>query len=383
MTTLSPIVPERVRELTNRLRMVRYTPGLGRPLLELRTIYYAGWTIIDGLPPPDGAGGWRGLRSRYLLFESNFQGGEGEYLDAFSDVIPSRIVKLWGACVGFETSVERVPGARGRMMSSSAFREFVKRNELESLDFFAAYPGETVSSVVQAIRLQAELDRGEVEDDREQAMTSDEDPVLARMPAAAAMALGPVGPLPGVRERARAVYEPWAAAIRARYGVNQLTVAAPLKPGSCADEVRAAIAGRLGGLEGTDMHFARLVLIRPEMMDLGQRDGDRLPTSYLLYTGNFMGGGFDHVETLRQDLDPDAIWGACAGYPGQAGRLAFHAWFNNHTLPARYYVAGYPPRRVAQIEGALRHREDVFGAFRRSPHPTPSEILDSVEHDEA
>src|SRR5438477_11106132 len=105
LTTLSPILPERLRALTNRLRVVRYTPGLGRPLLELGFIHYARWLILDWLPAPSDRderapprrGGRRGLRWKYLLFESNYDRDEEDYLRTFADIVPARLAKPWGA----------------------------------------------------------------------------------------------------------------------------------------------------------------------------------------------------------------------------------------------------------------------------------------------
>src|SRR4051812_37500518 len=68
LSTLSPVLPDRGRDLARRLRLLRNVPGLARPLMQLDFVHYARWTILDALPPADGTGGWTGLRSKYLYF---------------------------------------------------------------------------------------------------------------------------------------------------------------------------------------------------------------------------------------------------------------------------------------------------------------------------
>src|ERR1700733_12000285 len=219
LSTLSPIVPERVRDLKNRLRVVRYTPGLGRPLLQLGFIHYARWIIVDWLPSTDGSGGWQGLRSRYLLFESSYDGTQAEYLRTFADIVPLRLAKLWGACFGFEREVERA--AAGRIVAPGRFQSFVRENQLQVLDFYAAYPNATAIDVRQAIDIDDLMAAASDHPDGEESE-------LRRVEAGGSMSLGPVsGPLT-LRERVEAIYEPWKRAVLGRYGVNPLTVVTPI-----------------------------------------------------------------------------------------------------------------------------------------------------------
>src|SRR6059058_3461726 len=145
LTTLSSIMPERLRELTTRLKVVRYTPGIGRPLLELAFIHYARWIIFDWLPPARGNGGWHGLRWKYLLFESNYDGSQDDYLRTFADVLPTRLGKMWDACFGFETMTRSASSDAGSALAAGGFRAFVERNQLPVLDFYAAYPEATAT----------------------------------------------------------------------------------------------------------------------------------------------------------------------------------------------------------------------------------------------
>jgi hypothetical protein len=379
LTTLSPIVPERLGELKHRLRVVRYVPGLGRPLLELGFIHYARWSIIDGLP--SAGGGWRGLRSKYLLFQSSFDGEEQDYLDAFADVLPARLAKMWGACVGFEANVERVRGARGRIVAPYAFRDFVKLNSLDLLAHYDAYEY-PASTVRQAIGME----------DRIAAAGDDyagREALLDRIPEVGSMALGPApGPLT-TKERVRAVCKPWVRAVRGRYGVNPLTVVLPLKPGAPSVETQALWekpkSSPLEALDKTDTHFARLAVIPPQVKDVGQPSPDRLDGSYLLYTSDFGGNPYSHIERLfAKRAAMVEIWKLCEGFTTTMSNQTFHAWLDDHTIPTRYYVAGYPPRRVDEIDRYVVQRTDVRADYKPDDPPSPGRLIktwDDAGHD--
>ena len=377
LTTLSPIVPEHLRELQRRLRLVRYVPGLGRPLTALGFIHYAGWLIVDGLPPADGRGGWRSLRWKYLLFESTFDGETGEYLDAFADVLPARIVRVWRGCFGFE---ERVMAGRDTHdLPPFAFREFVLRNRLQVLDVHVGYGTDdsdyTVPGIRQAIGMQERIEpRREPRDGVES--------VLEQLPQTAMMAVSPDPPPPSLRGRIDALYQPWRRAVLGDYGVNPLVIAVPLQDDDAAQELAraAGLAPLLDGMAATGTHFARLAIVPRTMMDLGQPDPDVLDCPYLLYTSNHDGTVYEHLQALAAHGIADRMWSRCAGYPGAEDSLAFHAWLNRHRLPTQYYVAGYPPHSVMDIKRDVRRRRAVAGAYAdvaTAPRgPAPAQLLD-------
>ena len=140
--------------LRRRLVLVANWPGIGRPLLELSFIHFARWTLLTSLPAPDGSGEDYPLNWPYVLFQASYDGTEAEYLDTFTDVMPVRLVKLFGDLL-------RVRGAgparhpaptggrwrRGRSGSSSS------ENKLQILDFRPDAPG-TVSAVRQALMIE-------------------------------------------------------------------------------------------------------------------------------------------------------------------------------------------------------------------------------------
>ena len=148
------IRPERRAALRRRLAFVSLAPGGDRPLLDLSTIHFARWSIVTQLPHPDGSGRPRRLSWAYLLFAAAYDGGEREYLDAFTDTLPQRIQKVFGGCVGFQARVEEAPGADGPRFPAWAFRRFVECNLLPQLAFAAADPSATVEAIRQAIAIE-------------------------------------------------------------------------------------------------------------------------------------------------------------------------------------------------------------------------------------
>ncbi|HTX12144.1 MAG TPA: hypothetical protein VME22_26245 [Solirubrobacteraceae bacterium] len=369
LTTLSPILPQRTRELTNRLRVVRYTPGISRPLLQLALIHYARLMILDWLPPSEGNGGWRGLRWKYLLFESNYDGTHADYVRTFAEVLPARILAMWSACFGFDTTVR----AKGIPLASSGFQRFLELNQLEVLEFYAAYPYATTLDVRQAILLQAIL----AEASRE---AGGHDLARELTGETATAALGPTSPPLTIRQRFSAVYDPWRRSLSGRYGVNPLTIITPL-PHGLDETLREACADRrlLEGLSETQTHFARLVILPRHLTDLGQPDADMLDTPYLLFSSDAWGTAYDQIEAIRTKLGDscDLIWGRCYGYPEDRGRNpeAFHAWVSSHMLPVRYYVAGYPPYPVNEIKRFVQERDRVAKTYARESYPSLVELL--------
>ena len=229
LTTLSPVLPERMRALKNRLRVVRFTPGLGRPLLQLGFIHYARWIVMGWVPSPDGGGGRLGLRWTYLLFESNFDATETEYLRTFADIVPARIASIWSTCFGFDDNAERGAGAAHQLLAPAGFRSFVKTNTLDVLTRYVRFPDATAIDIAQAIAINDLLSNDPSD-------PNSHDTLLNAVEEAAPLALGPQPPPLSLRQRARNLVVPWKRAVVERYSVNPLTIIAAL-----TDDGKAAL----------------------------------------------------------------------------------------------------------------------------------------------
>jgi hypothetical protein len=128
----------------------RLYPPVLAPLMRLRFIHFARWSIVRRLPyngPPQRKGR---LRYAHLYFETNFNGGWEEYIDAFSYVLaggPTRYGELW-ATHGFPDPLPTGP-----------FKDFIHANEFEASHFYSAYPESTTAIVLAALELEREVDR--------------------------------------------------------------------------------------------------------------------------------------------------------------------------------------------------------------------------------
>jgi hypothetical protein len=113
----------------------RLFPRSRSDLAELSFIHFARWTLVHKLPQ-------QRLRYRHLFFESNFNGGWEEYIDAFSHVLTKGMTTFWGSSYGFPKPLPTAP-----------FKEYIRANEIEVSHFYAAYPQATTTMVLQALEL--------------------------------------------------------------------------------------------------------------------------------------------------------------------------------------------------------------------------------------
>ena len=338
--------------LRRRLALVANWPGIGRPLLELSFIHFARWTLLTSLPAPDGSGDDYPLNWPYLLFQASYDGNEDEYLNTFTDVIPWRLVRLFGTCFGFEELVIDAPGADGRPMAPWAFRKFVDDNKLQILDFRPDAAG-TVSAVRQALM----IERTERRANRlsgaalEFAQRDVESLATGPPPANVSIREGIVDPL---MRRARRSRE-----------VTTLTIVAPLASPEY-DDLQTLFEADQHPLKGfPPSHFARVALMPHMMMEVGQPFPDLLPVPYLVISCDYDGdldGYLDAITATRATCHAvDALLGLCAGYPGTDRPRALRHWLKRHSRRPNYSVAGYQPRSAAEIQDVIKVRERVAG----------------------
>jgi hypothetical protein len=114
-----------------------------KKLETLSFIHYARWAVVKRFP--DDAGGER-LKHTYLLFESNFNGTWDQYIDAFSEIVPTRMKAIWGTSFGF-------PGP----LPVEPFKAYIRRNEFVANHYFSAYRDATTTEIVSAAHVEVEL----------------------------------------------------------------------------------------------------------------------------------------------------------------------------------------------------------------------------------
>jgi hypothetical protein len=115
-------------------------------LARLSFIHFARWNLIRRIPyngPPQPR---PRLRHPQLFFESNFNGGWEEYIDAFSYILTGGMTAFWGTSHGFPKPLPTGP-----------FKAYIKRHEIEASHYYAAYPEATTTMVRGALELQERL----------------------------------------------------------------------------------------------------------------------------------------------------------------------------------------------------------------------------------
>ena len=120
----------------------RHFPKSRATLQRLSFIHFARWTLIRAIPfngPPQPK---PKLHYPHFFFESNFNGGWEEYIDAFSYVLTRGMSVFWGSSYGFPKPLPTGP-----------FKDYIRRNEIEASHFYSAYPEATATMVVQALEL--------------------------------------------------------------------------------------------------------------------------------------------------------------------------------------------------------------------------------------
>lgn len=114
-----------------------------RKLLGLNFIHVARWALLTGLPQSAPRRGRNALPTPYIVFQSNFDGPEEEYAEAFSLEVPGRVAGMWGRAYGF-------PGAR----RPRPFVDYVIGRQVPGpYHYYAAYPYGRVRTARAALKL--------------------------------------------------------------------------------------------------------------------------------------------------------------------------------------------------------------------------------------
>jgi hypothetical protein len=144
LTVLAPIDSERVSDLVNYLDNVGSEDA--SPLSKVGATHFARWVVMDA---PVFEGGWQrrdGWSYPRLLFTSNFDGALDPYLERLRVGLGECADKVWGHCLGY-------PGSE----QPSAFAGWIKRNQIDSSLFYAAYGGMTVEDVLRSLETRKQL----------------------------------------------------------------------------------------------------------------------------------------------------------------------------------------------------------------------------------
>jgi hypothetical protein len=146
MNVVTPVPPGRTW-LSNLIFMftrVR-TDTLGG-LLGLSFIHFARWVLIRRDQWPDFGQPRERLNHDYMLFCSNFNGTWDQYIDAFSDALPSGLDLLWYTSVKYPHSIPITP-----------FKNYIRANQIDTDYYYNATPGAAQKDIKAALKLRNAL----------------------------------------------------------------------------------------------------------------------------------------------------------------------------------------------------------------------------------
>jgi hypothetical protein len=123
--------------------VLRKAPKSLTTLKRLSFIQSARWSLLREIPYNGAPQPRVSLRHPHLYFESNFNGGWEEYIDAFSFLLTSGMFGFWGSSYGFPWALPTGP-----------FKAYIRRNEYVASHYFSAYAEATATIVLQALELE-------------------------------------------------------------------------------------------------------------------------------------------------------------------------------------------------------------------------------------
>jgi hypothetical protein len=116
------------------------------PFAQLSDTYLARLVVVDDVVFVGHPACEEHLNSRYLVFESNFDGDLDRYLRRMARETGEFVNAIWQHCVSF-------PGTQ----DLNRFVDYMKRCQLETTFFFADVNDQSVESTLNALRTQAAL----------------------------------------------------------------------------------------------------------------------------------------------------------------------------------------------------------------------------------
>jgi hypothetical protein len=125
----------------------RAIPSSLTGLINLSIIHFASWVVIKRKDWPIlGDCERTALGSDYVLFLSNFNGTWDQYIDAFSDGIPSGLDLLWYASTKYPHSIPISP-----------FKGYIVYNQVDTDYYYNATPGSAQRDIKAALRVMVEI----------------------------------------------------------------------------------------------------------------------------------------------------------------------------------------------------------------------------------
>ena len=146
MSLLTPMRPWKTCINTFLFMVSRITPVTLSGLLGLEIIHFARWVMVRRNQWPNFGQGQVKLVNDYMFFISNFNGTWDQYIDAFSDGIPTGLNLFWYSSTKFPQSIPITP-----------FKEYIRHNQITTNYYYNATPGAAQRDIKAALRVMAAL----------------------------------------------------------------------------------------------------------------------------------------------------------------------------------------------------------------------------------
>jgi hypothetical protein len=150
LTILSPILESESIDICHATALRWYLASLPRdhtsPFARVSSTHFARLVVMDDVVFVGAPAREEHLKSRYLVFEANFDGDLDTYLTLMARDIPEVVDSVWKHCVAY-------PGAA----DAAAFAAYMKKCQIETTFFFADVNDKTVQQTLKALQVQSTL----------------------------------------------------------------------------------------------------------------------------------------------------------------------------------------------------------------------------------
>jgi hypothetical protein len=150
LTILSPIIEDESIDICHSMELRWYLGHLprdhGSPFAKLSSTYLARLVVMDDVVYVGAPACEEHLKSRYLVFETNFDGDLETYLTRMATETADFVDAVWRHCVGY-------PG----VSDPAAFVDYMKKCQLTTTFFFADVNNRTVEHTRRALQTQSAL----------------------------------------------------------------------------------------------------------------------------------------------------------------------------------------------------------------------------------
>jgi hypothetical protein len=150
LTILSPVIDDPSLDISHDCALRNYLASLPRdhrsPFARISSTHMSRLVVMDDVVFVGTPAREEHLQSKYLVFESNFDGGLDTYLERMAREAAEMVESVWSHCVGY-------PGVR----DPGAFAAYMKKCQVDTTFYFADVNNHTVQSTLRALKVQASV----------------------------------------------------------------------------------------------------------------------------------------------------------------------------------------------------------------------------------